>query len=86
MRVKIHEIGNALHPSERVVEVDTISGRERLIVDNRAIENSSLSVGSPISHDEDFWLVELPRETMTGSWRVWVKSALLLKDSKVHAA
>ena len=86
MRVKIHSIGNALHPSERIVEVDTADGKERLIVDKRSIENSSLSIGSPISRKGDFWLVELPRETVTGSWRVWVKSTHLLEDSKVRAA
>jgi hypothetical protein len=83
MRVKVQEIGNALHPSERVVEVTTAAGKERLIVDKRSIENGSLSIGSPISRDSDFWLVELPRETMTGSWRVWVKPALLIEDPKV---
>jgi len=86
MRVKVQEIGHALHPSERVVEVTTASGKERLVVDKRSIDNGSLSVGSPIARAKDFWLVELPRETMSGSWRVWVKPSLLIEDTKARVA
>ena len=87
MRVKVQEIGTALHPSERVVEVKTATGKERLIVDRRSIENGSVSVGSPISRKGDLWLVELPRETMAGLWRIWVKAnSLVSESSKVRAA
>jgi hypothetical protein len=87
MRIKVQEIGVALHPSERVVEVKTATGKERLIVDRRSIENGTLSVGSPISRSGELWLVELPRETMAGVWRIWVKSnALVNEPSKVRAA
>ena len=86
MRVKVKEIGSSLHPSERVVEVTTATGKERVVVDRRSIENGSLSIGSPISREKDFWLVELPRETMTGSWRVWVDPAMVIADPKVRVA
>ncbi|HEX4303485.1 MAG TPA: hypothetical protein VHZ78_11890, partial [Rhizomicrobium sp.] len=87
MRIKVQEIGSALHPSERVVEVKTATGKERLIVDRRAIENSTVSIGSPISRNGDLWLVELPRETMAGVWRIWIKSSSLVNEpSKVRAA
>lgn len=80
MRVRVQEVGDALHPNERVVEIATASGKERLVVDKRSIESNSVSVGSPISRDKGLWLVELPRETTNGSWRVWVKEDLLIKD------
>ncbi len=85
MRVKINIIGGALHPSERIVSVSTVSGEERLVVDDRSIKDESLSVGSPISQQGENLLVELPRETLSGLWRVWVKRKLLV-DDKVHAA
>ena len=86
MRVKVQDVGSALHPNERVVEVSTTSGKERLVVDKRSIASNSVSIGSPISKSNDLWLIELPRETTSGSWRVWVKENLLIKDSKVRVA
>lgn len=88
MRVKVQEIGAALHPSEVVVQVKTVKGVENLTVDKRSISASSLSVGSPIARSEDkHSLIELPRETMSGAWRVWVADdALEPEPKKVQAA
>lgn len=73
MRVRIEEVRNGLHPSEVVVSVRTTEGMERLVVDRRSIaQNHSIEVGYPIDRRENLFLVELPRETTTGSWRVWV--------------
>lgn len=72
MRVKVKEIGESLHPSEVIVQVNTSNGYENLVVDRRSLASSSLAVGSPISQDANLWLVELPRETTSGAWRVWV--------------
>ncbi|HEY0107308.1 MAG TPA: hypothetical protein VGB91_14600 [Rhizomicrobium sp.] len=81
MRVKVQPIGEGLHPNETVVEIKTKRGVERMTVDRRSIERSSLSVGSPLGSDGDYRLVELPRETMTGAWRVWVKRGALIEDT-----
>lgn len=83
MRVTVQEIGKGLHPSEVVVEVKTSTGTERLVVDKRSVRENSVAVGSPISQRNDSLLVELPRETMTGVWRVWVKRAALKPDKAV---
>ncbi|MEJ0040988.1 MAG: hypothetical protein WDM81_01590 [Rhizomicrobium sp.] len=80
MRVKVQPIGEGLHPNETVVEIKTKRGAERMAVDRRSIEGSSLSVGSPLGSDGDYRLIELPRETMTGAWRVWVKRSALIED------
>jgi hypothetical protein len=48
--------------------------QEELIVDRRSLEGrGSLRVGYPIRRDKNQALIELPRETMRGSWRIWVK-------------
>jgi hypothetical protein len=74
MRVKIRKIGRGLHPSEAVVEIQTASGgSERLTVDQKSIRNGTIFVGwRPIAEKRKQWLIELPRETMSGTWRVWV--------------
>jgi hypothetical protein len=88
MRVKVQEIGAALHPSEVVVQVKTATGTENLIVDKRSIESNSLSIGSPLARgDNNLVLIELPRESMSGAWRVWVKENSLVQETKkVRAA
>lgn len=72
MRVKVEKLRDGLHPSEVVVGIVTRDGREQMIVHRRSLEGSTLEVGYPIDMDADQYLVELPRETVSGSWRVWV--------------
>lgn len=86
MRVKVRTIEKGLHPNEVVVEVQTIGGPERLVVDRRSVKAKSISVGAPLRLDADHHLVELPRETMNGSWRVWVKRESLAPEKTAKAA
>ena len=87
MRVKAQRVAAGLHPNEVIVEVKTTTGTERLVVDKRAFQDNSISVGSPIGMSEQGeYLVELPRETTTGAWRVWVASEVLSKDKVGKAA
>jgi hypothetical protein len=72
MRLKVEESGKSLHPSEAAVVVKTIDGPERLVVSRRSIEKGSIQVGWPLGENDKAVLVELPRETQTGAWRVWV--------------
>jgi hypothetical protein len=71
MRVRVREIGEGQHPSEKVVQINTKNGTANLVVDGRAIKRESLDVGYPVA-EHGHYLVELPQETMTGEWRVWV--------------
>lgn len=74
-RLKIRTVGNGQHPSEAVVAVTTADGKtEELIVDRRSITDNSVKIGYPISaRGTDELLVELPRESLRGSWRIWVR-------------
>ena len=72
MRIKAQKVRDGLHPSEVVVSVATVNGTEKLVVDNGAFSNDSLDIGYPIEDAGDKYLVELPHETESGSWRVWV--------------
>jgi len=86
MRIKVRNVGAGLHPNEVIVEVNTVGGTERLVVDRRSIRSNSLSVGAPLREEKDRRLVELPRETMKGLWRVWVRSDDLSPDRAATAA
>lgn len=73
-RVKVRTVGDGQHPSEAVVSVNTADGKqEELIVDRRSLEGGALRIGYPVMSKEGQFLIELPRETMRGSWRVWVR-------------
>lgn len=72
MRIRVQHVGNGMHPSERVVEVETPEGRVRLTVDRSYLHDNRLEVGYPVGKSNGKVLVELPRETTSGQWRVWV--------------
>ena len=73
MRVSVTEEGRGIHPNEVVVSIATADGTERLVVHRRSIVQGALEIGYPIFQEGDKYLVELPRETMRGLWRVWVE-------------
>jgi len=73
MRLKVEKVGEGLHPSELVVSVKTRSGPVSVIVDPSLIgPDETVGIGWPVGKEGDYFLVELPRETVQGSWRVWV--------------
>ena len=78
-QIKIAVLGEGQHPSERMVAVTTADGsRENVMVDRRSIDNDTIDVGYPVASEADRYLIELPRETTTGQWRVWVKQSDVL--------
>jgi len=87
MRLKIEEVGKGLHPSEVVVQVQTAEGKpERLVVDRRSISDGMIDIGYPLRHDNGHYLIELPHETIGGSWRVWVSQDVVVGSELEGAA
>jgi hypothetical protein len=81
MRMKVQEVGPGLHPSEVVVEVNTVTGPERLVVDRNAVSDKTLFVGwRSLAQKAGQLLVELPSEAMSGTSRVWVTSEEILPE------
>jgi hypothetical protein len=76
MRLKVEKLGAGLHPTEVVVGVKTTSGVQQFYIDEDSLfPDSTVNVGWPVGQDQDgkILLVELPVETASGSWRVWVE-------------
>jgi hypothetical protein len=80
MLLKIKNLGEGLHPSETVVLIQTKDGPEEVAVDAKSLRNSTLPVGWPVGKSAGFLLVELPRPTVTGARRVWVRQEELVPD------
>jgi hypothetical protein len=73
LRLKVQRIREGQHPSELVVALTTADGqREELIVDQRSLKDGTIEIGYPVGSEKNRILVELPQETLSGLWRVWV--------------
>jgi hypothetical protein len=72
--VKCRLLDRGPGPREVLVEVDTVDGPpEQVIVSETSVEdNVRLGVLGPIEEIDGRTLVELPRESVTGRWRIWV--------------
>lgn len=89
MRLRVARVEEGLHPSELVVSVQTKDGPVSLVIDpSSVLPDNTVSVGWPVGRDQDFYLVELPRETFQGTSRVWVRGNELEngEDKQVAAA
>jgi hypothetical protein len=82
MLVKVKDVSEGLHPSEIFVSVETRDGPEELAVSAKALRNGTLPVGWPVGKEGDFLLVELPRPTVRGFSRVWVRKEQLVPEKK----
>ena len=87
MKLKIEDIQAGLHPSEKVAIIETKDGMEAIAIHPRSILTGNyLEVGWPVGGENGFYLVELPRQTDTGAYRVWInKEKLEDSDMKVYA-
>lgn len=80
-QIRVETVRNGQHPSEVVVAVKTADGgTEKLVVDRRSIRNGTLDVGYPVGREGNRLLVELPRESMRGLWRVWVSHDAVITE------
>jgi hypothetical protein len=84
MLVKVKNLGEGLHPSEAFVSVETRNGPEELAVDAKGVRNGTLPIGWPVGREGDFFLVELPRPTVRGFSRVWVRKEQLVPEKRAR--
>ena len=80
MLLKIKNLGEGLHPSETFVSVEIKNGPEHVAVDAKSLRNGTLPIGWPVGKTGGFFLVELPRPTVSGARRVWVRKEELIPD------
>jgi len=68
-------IEEGLIPTEKIVRVqDADGGFEDVPVSARSIKEGKL-LAAEVGREGDRILVELPRESASGRWRMWVKKA-----------
>lgn len=69
------DVEEGLIPSEKLVRLLTADGgSEEVFVSNRQVSGNRLSA-SEIGRDEtNRVLIELPRESTSGRWRIWINA------------
>jgi hypothetical protein len=78
MTAKINcKVTDGLMPNEKVARIETADGKsEEVAVSAQNIQNNQL-MAFEIGRTEGKVLVELPRESASGRWRIWVKEAAI---------
>jgi hypothetical protein len=87
MLIKIKVIAEGPGPSEKLIGVKTSEGdTEQIVVSRRVLRNGhAIEVGLALAAENGNILVELPRESTRGRWRVWVPESEIEEES-LHAA
>jgi hypothetical protein len=71
VRIRVTHTENGPIPSEKVVTIPTTTGTEEVVVHKSQVTAEGVEAGF-IGEEGDRMLVELPRETVSGRWRVWI--------------
>jgi hypothetical protein len=70
-------ITDGLMPSEKIAQIETADGKsEAVAVSSQNIQDNRL-LAFEIGRREGKVLVELPRESTSGRWRIWVKESAI---------
>ena len=77
MRLKCNVLMRGPGPSETTVAITTADGEEEVVVDAALIHEGQLQVRRVLEKTKDQLLIELPRESASGRWRVWVPRSTL---------
>jgi hypothetical protein len=74
-KVKCDKVMDGLMPAEKIARIKTADGKiEDVAVSSQSISGNEL-LASEIGRREGKVLVELPRETASGRWRIWVHTS-----------
>lgn len=71
------QVSDGLMPNEKIARIETADGKsEDVAVSAKNIEGNQLKAFE-IGREGGNVLVELPRESASGRWRVWVKASAI---------
>ena len=80
MRLRVDRLGEGPGPGEVVVGVPTVAGlTEQVVVHVTGMVGNTIDVGYPLASSEEQRLIELPRESVSGKWRLWVPQSAMVE-------
>ncbi len=77
LAVRCAVVGKGPGPTESIVEIQTLSGTEEVVVDGGFLHGTELTIRRVVERRMHKALVELPQESTTGRWRIWVDESAL---------
>jgi hypothetical protein len=78
-RIKTGSVVDGPGPSEKVATITTSTGTEEVVLDASTLNGSNqMEVGVLGYSENNLALIELPRESASGKWRVWVEKSELI--------
>ena len=78
MRINCKLLMDGPGPSDAIVSIRTVNDHEEeVVVYKGLLHNGFLEVGPVLHRGEGRALIELPRESTSGQWRIWVPEAEL---------
>ena len=84
MQIKCKHLMDGPGPSEAIVSIVTADGQqEEVVVYTGLLRDGYLEVGPVLGNRDGETLVELPRESASGRWRVWVPETEVVEDREV---
>ena len=87
MLIRCTSIEDGPGPSEATVAVLTIEGvREEVVLSKRLLQGAAMDVGAALHHETGKYLIELPRESASGRWRIWVPESEVISDRALQPA
>ena len=66
--------------SERIAYITTAGGNRAEVLLSAAQTGSNHVLAAEIARDNNNVLIELPQETSSGDWRVWVNKSQILRE------
>lgn len=75
--IQAEQVAKGPIKSERIVRFRTVDSVESIVVPATQVRNGRRLVAEVIHRAPRKVLVELPRESLSGRWRVWVNRGLL---------
>lgn len=77
MQIRCESVAPGAVPSEAVVAIKTSEGHaEEVVVHTSLVEGDKVRV-SGLARREKTVLIQLPRESVQGNWRLWVPDAIV---------
>ncbi|GGD18666.1 hypothetical protein [Aureimonas glaciei] len=87
MRIKFTTIADGPGPSEEVIGIRTADGsQEEVVLSKRLLSGRGVDIGMPLLHEDDKLLIELPRESASGRWRIWIPQTEVIDSPAMQAA
>jgi hypothetical protein len=65
--------------------VETPLDPEEVIIHPTSLQDDSVNIGWPVGREGNYFLVELPRPTISGAKRIWVGKDTLIPDEGTRA-